>query len=89
MINGSGATGQAGTTAAALHADGFLINGTGDAQSFSYTESVITYAPGSLAAAQTLQRYIGGSSTIEESSAVPPSEVQLTTGSDFTGVSNS
>jgi hypothetical protein len=89
VINGTGASGQAATTADALHADGFLINGTGDAQSFTYTASIIAYSPGSLGAAQTLQRYIGGASTLEASSAVPPGEVQLTTGNDFTGVSNS
>ncbi|HUY07216.1 MAG TPA: LytR C-terminal domain-containing protein [Acidimicrobiales bacterium] len=89
VFNGSGVSGQAGATASALSTIGFRINGIADAATFTYSASVIAYAPGQLAAAQTLQHYIGGTTTLEQSSSVSSTEVQLITGTDFTGVTNS
>ena len=89
LFNGSGVSGQVGTAASQLAAIGFRINGTADAATFSYSKTVISYAPGQLAAAQTLQHYIGGATTLQESASVPSTEVQLITGTDFTGVTNS
>jgi hypothetical protein len=89
VVNGSGATGQASQAATALQNAGFKVNGTANAPSYSYTSSVISYAPGLLAAAQTLAGYVGGGATLEASSSVPAGEIQLTTGSSFTGITNS
>ena len=89
LFNGSGVSGQVGTAASDLAAIGFKINGIADAATFDYSKTVIAYAPGQLAAAQTLKHYIGGATTLEESASVSSTEVQLITGTDFTGVTNS
>ena len=89
LFNGSGVSGQVGAAASALASIGFRINGIADAATFSYTASVILYSPGQEGSAQTLQHYIGGATTLQASASVPSTEVQLITGTDFTGVINS
>jgi LCP family protein required for cell wall assembly len=44
VLNGSGASGVAATTGAALSSRGFNVISTGDASAFNYTQSVIVYA---------------------------------------------
>jgi LCP family protein required for cell wall assembly len=44
VLNGSGASGVAATTGAALTSRGFHVISTGDASAFNYTQSVIVYA---------------------------------------------
>ncbi len=89
VVNGSGTSGQASSVSTALQADGFRVNGTANASSYSFTSSVIDYPPGLLASAQTLARYINGSVVFHESSTIPSGEIQLTTGSSFTSVVSS
>lgn len=89
VFNGSGTSGQAGTVANELSNIGFKINGIADAATFSYSASVINYPPGQRNLGEILQHYIGGKTTLEPSSSIPPGEVWLITGTDFTGVTNS
>jgi hypothetical protein len=89
VYNGTGAPGQATSVASSLHAIGFAINGTGDTSSFGYQANIIQYPAGLTASAQTLADYIGGATSLQVSSSVPPNEVQLITGNSFTGVKSS
>src|SRR5205814_1768865 len=55
VLNGSGQTGIAGKVGGDLQSLGFGIRDTGDADSFRYISSVISYGPGQFAKAQLLQ----------------------------------
>ena len=85
VLNGFGGNGAATAAAAALHRQGFVINGTGNASSFEYSDNVIEYAPGELSAAHTLEAYVTGTTQIVESDQVPAGEVQLVLGSTYEG----
>jgi hypothetical protein len=86
VVNGSGAAGIAGTTAAALHEVGFVINGTMDAESFTYSTSVIEYPPGALSSAYTVLAHLNGPTRLVEDATVPAGEVHFIVGSTFRGV---
>jgi hypothetical protein len=86
VVNGSGASGLAATTATALHAAGFAINGTMDAESFIYSTSVIEYPPGDLSDAYTVLAHLNGPTRLVEDSSVPTGEVHFIVGSTFQGV---
>ena len=87
VVNGFGGANAATDAATALHGAGFPINGTGDAQHFTYGESVIEYAPGNLSAAQTLDNHVEGPVHLEQVSNLPASnEVVLILGSTYRGV---
>jgi hypothetical protein len=89
VLNGSGGSGAAQAVASSLHAAGFTINGTGDANDFSYGTSVIAYAPGNLAGAETLAHHVEGATHLEEVNNLPASdEVELIIGSSFSGVAS-
>jgi LCP family protein required for cell wall assembly len=84
VLNGSGITGAAGTTASALTSRGFHVAGTGDAGSFSYTKSVIEYASASeLPAVTTLKQQIP-SVTVRKTPGLAPGILDLIIGSTFT-----
>jgi hypothetical protein len=89
VLNGSGRAGAAASAAAALHADGFLINGTGNAASFTNPVTLVLYPPGMAPAAQTLAQWVKGASQLEESSSVPAGVVHLVLGYSFAGVVSS
>lgn len=86
VLNGFGANGAATAAAAALHGEGFAINGTGNASSFEYADNVIQFAPGNLSDAYTLEPYVTGTTQIVESLDVPAGEVQLVLGSTYDGI---
>jgi hypothetical protein len=86
IVNGSGASGAATSTASGLHSVGFAINGTMDAPSYSYTTSVIEYPSGGLADAYTVLAHLNGPTELVEDSSVPAGEVHLIVGSTFRGV---
>ena len=88
VLNGFGANGAATAAAAALHQQGFAINGTGNASSFEYADNVIQYAPGELAGASTLEAYVTGTTQVVESDQVPAGEVQLMLGSTYDGIAD-
>ena len=89
MLNGFGGNGAATAAAAALHSQGFAINGTGNASSFEYADNIIQYAPGNLSSAYTLEAYVTGTTQIVESLDIPAGEVQLVLGSTYDGIAES
>jgi hypothetical protein len=88
VLNGFGGNGAATAAAAALHRQGFDINGTGNASSFEYSDNVIEYAPGELSGAYTLDAHVTGITQIVESDQVPTGEVQLVLGSTYDGIAD-
>src|SRR5207245_10584211 len=55
VLNGSGSNGVAGQVGAQLAGAGFNVAGTGDADSFHYSQSVVRYGTGQQAKAAQLQ----------------------------------
>lgn len=86
VFNGSGQPGQAGTVASALRSVGFTINGMANALTYDYTASKITYAPDSLAAAETVASHITGAYALAVDSSLPAGVVDIIVGSDYAGV---
>ncbi|MGH9074236.1 MAG: LCP family protein, partial [Acidimicrobiales bacterium] len=87
VLNGSGATGQAGQAAQDLTSAGFHVVNYGDASSYGNTTSIVTYGPGMQAAARTLAERVRGGATVNEDPNMSGSTVILTTGSSFAGIS--
>lgn len=85
VLNGSGAEGQARQVGQELSAAGFTVAGLGQAGSYRFTDSVISYSPGQRDKALVMQAAIAGPSQLKE---VPGQsvEVVLTTGGLFGGV---
>jgi LCP family protein required for cell wall assembly len=90
VVNGSGASGQAGQATTDLSGLGYdaHVDEVGD---FGHTRTVVEYAPDSLAAAKQLQSELAGGATLTEDSALTPTtyNLELITGQDFTGVTGS
>jgi len=86
VLNGTGADGIASQAGALMETAGFNVADKGDADSFSYTKSQIRYAPGQLAKAQLLQRYLQAGATIKEDKTLRTVDVAVVLGSDYTGV---
>jgi len=86
VLNGNGADGSASTAASALQEPGFLVADKGDADSFHYAHSVIRYAPGALAKAQLLERYLSAGAQLKADSTLRTADVALVVGVDYTGV---
>lgn len=92
VLNGSGVTGIAGRTAAALATRGFHVLGAvsattaAGAPDFGYTTSVVEYgAAADLAAARTVAAQLPGAA-LKRVSAVPAGTVHLILGSSFTAL---
>jgi len=87
VLNGSGVSGNATTTAAALGLIGFHIAGTGDATPVGEeAETVVTYAhmtPADEAAAQEVARNLSGSVIMALGPTTDGAEVTVTTGTNF------
>ena len=87
VANGSGVSGIASQAGGELTNLGFDVVGTGDASSFSYTDSVIEYAAASdLPAVNTLKARLGSVQVVLDSS-LTPGTITLIVGSSFTSVS--
>ena len=86
VLNGSGAQGQAGQAAQALQTSGFILAGTGDADSAGYTDSTIRYGRGQEDKALVLKAYLGGGAKVEKDTTLRGVDLVLVTGSTFTGV---
>jgi LytR cell envelope-related transcriptional attenuator/cell envelope-related transcriptional attenuator-like protein len=86
VLNGSGVPRIAGQTAAALTSRGFVVTGTGQAPSFSYTTSVIEYSSAAdMAAVNTLKQELKDVTTLRVI-GLTPGTVNLILGSSFTGL---
>jgi hypothetical protein len=86
VLNGAGVPHLAATTAQALRAAGFLVNGTGNAASFQHDATVVEFSSGSEQAAETVAAYVSGSSVLAEVPGLAPDEVDLVLGEDFDGL---
>jgi hypothetical protein len=86
VLNGSGASGQAGRAATELRAAGFKVAGTGNATSFAHSQSVVLYAPGKQADAQFLQSQVVGGAQVQQDSTLKGADVALVTGTSFSGI---
>lgn len=86
VLNGSGAEGQAREVGGDLGALGFNVAGLGQADSFRYTDSVISYAAGQLDKAKVVQSKIQGPSQLKEDPTLRSIDVVVITGGAFGGV---
>jgi LCP family protein required for cell wall assembly len=84
VYNGSGRRGLATETKTDLKAAGFVVAGAGNADRTDYAQTVVRYAPGSVAAANTVAAAVPGA-TVEEDDGIS-GPVQLVIGRNFTGV---
>jgi hypothetical protein len=84
--NGNGQPGQGTAVATALTHDGFVVNGVGDATSYSYGPSQILYSAGSETAATTLENVVEGRVSTKETSGLPSGEVYFIVGADYEGI---
>ncbi|MGI8868087.1 MAG: LCP family protein, partial [Mycobacteriales bacterium] len=87
VLNGSGVRGQAGRASLELRSAGFAITGTADADRTSYQRSVIRYAPGASAQANTVASAVPGAQLVEDASV--GGSIVLILGSDFTSINRS
>lgn len=86
VLNGSGTGGQATQAALALQKVGFAVAGTGDAPSYRYERSLVRYGTGQRQKALVLQAYIEGGAQLVEDRNLVGGDLQLITGSSFSGV---
>ena len=87
VLNGFGGDGAASTAAFALQNQGFSVPGTpGDADSFTYTQSVVRYAPGKHDKAELVRSYLIAGAMVEEDSTLGTVDLALVVGSDYAGV---
>lgn len=84
--NGSGVTGIAASTAAALSARGFRVAGAANAPSFAYTTTEVDYGVGDLRAAELVRSYLRGPTRLVADPALATVEVRVVIGSAFAGV---
>jgi LCP family protein required for cell wall assembly len=85
VYNGSGTSGLAADAAAELEAAGFVVAGTGNADSTDYEQTVIRHAAGDEALATALAGQVPGA-VVEVSEDAAGGTVQLVLGSDFNGI---
>lgn len=88
VANGSGVTDQATTTATALRQLGYQASVNLTADNYTYTTSVIEYAPDSAAAARQLQATLRSGGQLRSDAALTPTpfNVEIITGKNFAGV---
>ena len=87
VLNGSGVPGQATKVASEIgpNGTGFNIAGTGDADAFNYTQSVISYGPGQQLKAQLLQAALKSPAQLKLDPKLKAVDLVLVVGADFTG----
>jgi LCP family protein required for cell wall assembly len=86
VLNGSGVTGIAGTTAASLAKRGFNVVGNKNANNFNYASSVVEYGSSAgKAAAKTVAAQLSNV-TLQLNPSVAPGRVDLILGSSFTAL---
>lgn len=86
VLNGSGAEGQAREVGKALGEVGFNVAGLGQASSFRFTDTVITFGPGQRDKALVVQSKIQGGTKLEEDPTLRSIDVVVTTGGNFGGI---
>lgn len=86
VLNGNGAEGAASKAGLQLTTAGFAVQGTGDADAFTYRRTIIHYGPGGLPKAQLLQNYLVSGADVVEDKTLGTADVALVLGSDFAGL---
>jgi LCP family protein required for cell wall assembly len=86
VLNGNGGVGSASKASGLLQSAGFQVIGSGDADTFAYSKTVIRYAPSSLDKAKLLQSYLSAGATLTQDATLGTADVALVVGADFTGV---
>lgn len=85
VLNGSGTGGLAGRTARSLSSFGFQDVATGDADKFSYQQTIIKYGTGQRDKALLLRSFLPSGAQLQEDSTLTVDAV-LVLGRDFQGV---
>lgn len=88
VLNGTGAQGQASEVSGELSKLGFIVAGTGQADSYRYIAPVIRYGKGQLEKAKLLQAYVQGGAQLREDLKLQGIDLVFVTGSQFGGVRN-
>jgi LCP family protein required for cell wall assembly len=88
VLNGSGVTGIAGSTASALTAKGFKVTGTGPAPNYSFTSNVIEYSSAAQLPEVNTLKALFGSVAVKQDAVLSPNSLTLILGSNFTGLSS-
>lgn len=86
VLNGSGEPGEAGDVSSALVQRGFASAGTGEAERFDQTTTVVRHGPGQAEAAVLVARYLAGEVRVEQVDDELLADVVVITGSAFDGV---
>ena len=88
VLNGSGRTREATDATNALRSQGFAasISGFGKAENFSFTSSVIRFAPVDEAKARFLQSAVTGGATLDPVASLAPGTLIFVTGSTYGGI---
>jgi LCP family protein required for cell wall assembly len=84
VMNGSTKAGEAGRTIADLQVKGFGPGPVGNAAPTAKT--IVQYAPGALAKAELVARYLGGVGVLQEDATLKDADVIVVIGSDWRGV---
>jgi LCP family protein required for cell wall assembly len=84
--HGSGTTGQAGQAGGERAAAGVGAAGTGEAERFDITETVVRYTAGGEAKADLVARYLDPSARLELVEGPLEADVVVVTGSEYAGV---
>ena len=87
VLNGSGVTGIAGSTASALTAKGFKVTGTGPAPNYAFTSNVIEYASAAQLPQVNTLKTLFGSVAVKQDAALSPNSLTLILGASFKGLS--
>jgi LCP family protein required for cell wall assembly len=87
VLNGSGVTGVAGSTASALTAKGFTVSGTGPAPNYDFTSNVIEYASASQLPEVNTLKALFSSVAVKQDAALSANSLTLILGANFKGLS--
>lgn len=87
VLNGSGVTGIAGSTASTLTAKGFKVTGTGPAPNYAFTSNVIEYASAAQLPEVNTLKTLFSSVAVKQDAALSTNSLTLILGSTFKGLS--
>ena len=85
--NGNGFEGSAGKAATALQGAGFNVVATGAADTYSYAETVVKYAPGRQAKAALVRDSLAAGAVVQLDATLATADISLIIGADYAGVS--
>lgn len=90
VLNGNGLQGAAGHAATELTGRGFVVTGSSNASSSTYTSSVIQYSSNAeMPAVNTLKAAVGGPVQVQRAPGLTPGTLVLIIGSSFNGLTSS